>query len=166
MQKNIYLCDMEKEFVIYSLALRMKKLGYNGSCFAFYQVENFEEKPCGVDDRDEYIRTGFATCKNSEIPEHFTSAPTYSQAFRWFREKYDFSHSISKTYRGQYMPYVNGEELLDMDTEKKVDDNVIDDFGYKWLYDSYEEAETACLQKLIEIVEQTNAEMTEHGVYK
>jgi len=60
---------MEKEFVIYSLALRMKKLGYNGSCFAFYQVENFEEKPCGVDDRDEYIRTGFATCKNSEIPE-------------------------------------------------------------------------------------------------
>ena len=59
---------MEKEFVIYSLALRMKKLGYNGPCFAFYQVENFEEKPCGVDDRDEYIRTGFATCKNSEIP--------------------------------------------------------------------------------------------------
>jgi hypothetical protein len=33
-------------------------------------------------------------------------------------------------------------------------------------YDSYEEAELACLEKLIKIVEQTNAEMTEHGVYK
>jgi hypothetical protein len=146
MQKNIYLCDMEKEFVIYSLALRMKKLGYNGSCFAFYQVENFEEKPCGVDDRDEYIRTGFATCKNSEIPEHFTSAPTYSQAFRWFREKYNIHIRIEKYDETKW--WANWGSWTSE------------------VYDSYEEAELACLEKLIEIVEQTNAEMTEHGVYK
>jgi hypothetical protein len=146
MQKNIYLCDMEKEFVIYSLALRMKKLGYNGPCFAFYQVENFEEKPCGVDDRDEYIRTGFATCKNSEIPEHFTSAPTYSQAFRWFREKYNIHIRIEKYDETKW--WANWGSWTSE------------------VYDSYEEAELACLEKLIEIVEQTNAEMTEHGVYK
>jgi hypothetical protein len=151
---------MEKEFVPYELALKMKQLGFDEPCLGHYQ------------DRDETTLHGaVATSKNvyfsiGETNKGFivrnspisncVLAPTYSQAFRWFREKYDFSHSISKTYRGQYMPYVNGEELLDMDTEKKVDDNVIDDFGYKWLYDSYEEAETACLQKLIEIVEQTN----------
>jgi len=102
MQKNIYLCDMEKEFVIYSLALRMKKLGYNGSCFAFYQVENFEEKPCGVDDRDEYIRTGFATCKNSEIPKHFTSAPTWQQAFMWLIPQIDGEFKVCLGENGWY----------------------------------------------------------------
>ena len=128
---------MEKEFVIYSLALRMKKLGYNGSCFAFYQVENFEEKPCGVDDRDEYIRTGFATCKNSEIPEHFTSAPTYSQAFRWFREKHGYWSYIKEATKGTCRFYI---EKFD---EKFFNSDIID---------SYEEAELACLEKLIKIV--------------
>ena len=156
MQKNIYLCDMEKEFVIYSLALRMKKLGYNGPCFAFYQVENFEEKPCGVDDRDEYIRTGFATCKNSEIPEHFTSAPTYSQAFRWFREEY--------TTKGWVTPIVNVDGFSDIHEARiHQEESSVLVLGN---YDSYEEAELDCLEKLIEIVEQTNAEMTDHGVYK
>ena len=149
---------MEKEFVIYSLALRMKKLGYNGSCFAFYQVENFEEKPCGVDDRDEYIRTGFATCKNSEIPEHFTSAPTFQQAFRWFREKYDLTISIKRNRK--YKTVKRYEVTIDASTDDKFDI-----FGMDY-YDSYEEAELACIEKLIEIVEQKNAEMTDHGVYK
>jgi len=130
---------MEKEFVTYELALRMKQLGFDEPCFGFYDGWD-NNKAIG----------GNYPC------DGINSAPLFQQAFRWFREKYDFSHSINKTYRGQYMPYVNGEELLDMDTEKKVDDNVIDDFGYKWLYDSYEEAELACLKKLIEIVEQKN----------
>jgi hypothetical protein len=129
---------MEKEFVTYELALKMKQLGFEEPCLACYY--NAGEKL----DIDEYVRHG----------QYTVLAPLFQQAFRWFREKYDFSHSINKTYRGQYMPYVNGEELLDMDTEKKVDDNVIDDFGYKWLYDSYEEAELACLEKLIKIVEE------------
>ncbi len=125
---------MEKEFVIYSLALRMKKLGYNGSCFAFYQVENFEEKPCGVDDRDEYIRTGFATCKNSEIPEHFTSAPTWQQAFKWFREKYNIHIRIEKYDETKW--WANWGSWTSE------------------VYNSYEEVELVCLKKLIEMVEQ------------
>ena len=148
---------MEKEFVIYSLALRMKKLGYNGPCFAFYQVENFEEKPCGVDDRDEYIRTGFATCKNSEIPEHFTSAPTYSQAFRWFREEYKF-HAEIRSYTAKYFTIII-QELKDIV-------RYLEYGGIDLKFNTYEEAELECLEKLIEIVEQTNAEMTDHGVYK
>jgi hypothetical protein len=156
MQKNIYLCDMEKEFVIYSLALRMKKLGYNGPCFAFYQVENFEEKPCGVDDRDEYIRTGFATCKNSEIPEHFTSAPTWQQAFRWFREKYDLEYAIipesesglklkERVYNVCIFRFIMNLNVLPEILRK---DGKILRFMYR------DNAEKYCLQKLIEIVEQ------------
>ncbi len=147
---------MEKEFVIYSLALRMKKLGYNGPCFAFYQVENFEEKPCGVDDRDEYIRTGFATCKNSEIPEHFTSAPTFQQAFRWFREKYELHSFI--------IPLIDEVGFVyKYQARVHTKESAVEIIGE---FETHEEAELTCLEKLIEIVEQTNAEMTEHGVYK
>lgn len=138
---------MEKEFVIYSLALRMKKLGYNGPCFAFYQVENFEEKPCGVDDRDEYIRTGFATCKNSEIPEHFTSAPTWQQAFRWFREKHELIGHVRESWSFdkilEYVSQINGTFVNHGMFDKPVN-----------RFETYEDAELVCLEKLIEIVEQ------------
>ena len=124
---------MENEFVDYNLALRIKQLGFDKPCLAFYQVENFEEKPCGVDDKDEYLRTGFATCKNSEIPEHFTAAPTWQSAFAWFREKY-----------GVYM------------VPKKYDETK---WWVEWgswtskVCESFEEAQQACLEKLCEIVE-------------
>jgi hypothetical protein len=56
------------------------------------------------------------------------SAPLYQQAFRWFREKYGLHHNISN-----------------------------DKFGYytnEGKFDTYEQAELACLRKLIEIVKQ------------
>jgi hypothetical protein len=65
-----------------------------------------------------------------EDPDVFISAPLYQQAFRWFREKY-------------------GIHI----TPKKFDTTTwIADWGY-WespVYYSYEEAELACLIKLIE----------------
>ena len=54
-------------------------------------------------------------------------APLYQQAFRWFREKYDLFISI--------MHYENGYSINDLRR-----------------FNTYEEAELACLKKLIEIV--------------
>ena len=124
---------MEKEFVIYSLALRMKKLGYNERCImhwwkgklSYYQMGDFS-------------------------PTH-TSAPTFSQAFRWFREKYALDS------------YIRPNVVIDV--PKTYQFNIDDNTDDIW-YGTYEEAELACLEKLIKIVEQTNAEMTDHGVYK
>ena len=68
------------------------------------------------------------------LPERFrsTKAPLYQQAFRWFREKHKLYSPITDNGLGQY------------------------DFRVKheWcgrVYDTYEEAESACLDKLIEI---------------
>ena len=64
------------------------------------------------------------------------TSPTFSQAFRFFREKYDCYHTIqrNKKYVGiSYTSVVNFN---------------IDEF------DTYEEAELACLIKLIEIVKE------------
>ena len=147
---------MENEFVDYNLALRIKQLGFDKPCLAFYQVENFEEKPCGVDDKDEYLRTGFATCKNSEIPEHFTAAPTWQSAFAWFREKYKLNGEIN------HLPNVEKYGVITADmTIKPKDLSKNENFerGFKVTnnfakYNTYEKAQEACLEKLIEIVEQ------------
>jgi hypothetical protein len=56
------------------------------------------------------------------------SAPLYQQAFRWFREKYGF---VNETY-------------IPLFITKRISVNG----------DTYEEAELACLRKLIEIVNQ------------
>ena len=115
------------EFVPYELALELKQLGFDEPCFGGYysnqdNVNLWFFKEAKNSDRDERVREGFAT------------APTYSQAFRWFREKYNCHHTINlnKKYVGiAYSSVVNFS---------------IDEFN------TYEEAELACLRKLIEIV--------------
>ena len=60
------------------------------------------------------------------------SAPTFSQAFRWFREKYGLDNAVLK-------------DRFVIETEEDLPNWY---YGFK----SYEEAELACLRKLIEIV--------------
>ena len=123
---------MEKEFVPYELALRMKALGYDNPCFGYY-----DENDLSI----EFIRNGniFKETEDSIYFKENTSclAPTFSQVFRWFREK---GYLISFSSH----------------------DDRIHDFYIKWqpsksilsdTYDTPEEAELACLDKLIEIVE-------------
>jgi hypothetical protein len=61
-------------------------------------------------------------------------APLYQQAFRWFREKYGLKSSISYSM---------------------LDDNnwyfQFDKSGIEYGFKTYEEAESECLDKLIEI---------------
>lgn len=133
---------MEKEFVPYEFAVLLKHLGFNEPCFAFYQREYAEVTPTMVDDNEQYKLTGFRTCKNSEIPEHYVSAPLFSQAFRWFREKYelfsscDISNFADKTYGYVITSPIPPHYLHNVHNLK-----------------SMEEAEIACLTNLIEIVE-------------
>jgi hypothetical protein len=69
-----------------------------------------------------------------EDPDVFISAPLYQQAFRWFREKYGIHIAPNK-----------------FDTT-----TWIAEWGY-WeshVFETYDEAELACLIKLIEIAKQ------------
>ena len=72
---------MKNEFIPYEQALALKGLGFDELCFGGYysnqdNVNLWFFKEAKNSDRDERVREGFAT------------APTYSQAFRWFREKH------------------------------------------------------------------------------
>jgi len=112
---------MNKEFVPYQQALELKELGFDEPCLAYYNVNN------------ELTFTSIVSQNTNSFwlanPNNITSAPLYQQAFRWFREKY-------------------GIHI----TPKKFDTTTwIAEWGY-WespVCYSYEEAELACLNKLI-----------------
>jgi hypothetical protein len=119
---------MEKEFVPYELALRMKQLGFDEPCLGkFYYNE---------------LEIGGNWCNNDfkEDGDIFISAPLYQQGFRFFREKYNLKSCIM--FR------------TSMEDDKEYYDWLIK--GQEVVYRHFntpEEAELACLTKLIEIVE-------------
>jgi hypothetical protein len=118
---------MEKEFVPCELALKLKQLGFNESCFGVYD-----------DDKTFHEIKSFYSINFSNNIEGRILAPTFSQAFRWFREKYDLHGAVRKR---------NGNGNIYF--EKIFDEDVLQNGPF----DTYEEAELACLDKLIEIVE-------------
>jgi hypothetical protein len=117
---------MIKEFVPYELAWELKHLGFDEPFFAYYH--NLGSTQLVVSKRD-------LRADNNDGIEYCV-APTYSQAFRWFREKYALCIVI-----------------------KPIDDKNLE-LGFNLLknglmmgsYLTHEDAELACLQKLIEIV--------------
>lgn len=130
---------MEKEFIPYKQALALKELGFDEPCLGCY-----------------YKDKTFAYHPDSDV---FANAPTFSQAFRWFREKYNISHSIDwmtrslKLYSGYYVHFrginntkINQDNYIVLNDELPLE-------GYR-VYETYEEAELECLKKLIEICNQ------------
>ena len=165
---------MEKEFVPYELAVKLKKLGFDEPCLL--HVTHYGEMK---ETRSSlWMLNGYlAECNDDEkitidyeFPNHPSNKeeywqeiniPTFSQAFRWFREKYHLEGEISKRYRWS----VNAPNPDETFYQWGIFDFTIGRKNYiVWLagYDadkgekactSYEEAERACLDKLIEIVE-------------
>jgi hypothetical protein len=116
---------MEKEFVPYELALRMKQLGFDESCFMYWwKGEN------------EYI---LADLIDGEARTNDFKAPLYQQALRWFREKHKYCSYIKESSKERYRFYI---------------EKFKEKYYTSAAYSTHEEAEAACLDKLIEIVEQ------------
>jgi hypothetical protein len=127
---------LEKEFVPYEPSLALKELGFDEPCFGGYDMETLKLWIGYLNDGEQFNR------------EYYYPAPTFSQAFRWFREKYNIDAWVQ--------PFV---------TEKSNGTLFLPDESYSYyifkdgvfvadkvdLFDP-EEAELACLKKLIEIV--------------
>jgi hypothetical protein len=111
---------MEKEFIPYELAVKLKALGFNEPCFAFFNGIHLSFSR--FDTLGELLDIGKCI-----------EAPTYSQAFRWFRDKYNIHIRIEKYDETKW--WANWGSWTSE------------------VYDSYEGAEEICLEKLIEIVE-------------
>jgi hypothetical protein len=139
---------MNKEFIPYTEALALKELGFDEPCLAHWYNETptNSEGQCLV-----YYKKPWDNQKiiNGVIRDYYF-APTYSQAFKWFREKYRLQPSVNSFCFEEYSFVIMGSrnEILYPIHHKLLND------GKKnpWEFDTYEEAELACLKKLIEIV--------------
>jgi hypothetical protein len=116
---------MNKEFIPYEQAVELKELGFDESFLGYYR---------NVD------RSLFTNNKVVD-PFYDTIAPLYQQAFRFFREKYGIFGNV--TYMQEFNYVFNIGNIPDCDY-----------LSYGQDYNTYEEAELACLKKLIEIVKE------------
>jgi hypothetical protein len=120
---------MNKEFIPYEQALALKELGFDEPCLMFYRGN----------DKELVYAEYYGRFKNSSYVDKTTvSAPLYQQAFRWFRDEHGMSGSIQIEHDAyQWSIFEEGE------TSGLASDN--------WDGTDYEEAELACLEKLIEM---------------
>jgi len=128
---------MEKEFVSYEIALKLKELGFNEPCLTYYyELTSNLRTHLAIDVRNAWTYSG-----NKKLG--FTLAPLYQQAFKWIREKHNIDISINTIY-SKYNENTIKQYSGVIDT-KTMYTNV----GF---YDNYEEAQLAGLQKMIEII--------------
>jgi hypothetical protein len=125
---------MTKEFAPYDRALKLKHIGFDEPCISHYTAY-------GKFSNDYSAPRKY----NSEFElGSYISAPTFSQVFRWFREEYNQHSFIELVFedeiRFDYVLYVNEDE----------DDCI--DYG-DGPFETYEDAELALLDKLIEVAE-------------
>ncbi len=135
---------MEKEFVPYELALKLKELGFDEECFSYYDLNN---KP-----------NFFGSDNLMDTHCVQVNRPTYSQAFRWFREKYGLVIEPCVPFQRLYSTEEDHFEILEFGYRIYSFDQFRGGLRDKIEWDGYdnsneEEAELACLEKLIEIVE-------------
>ena len=132
---------MNKEFIPYEQALALKELGFDEPCFGYYVIENHYSEKKGdfksVNIIDGYVGYGSYSALSSRT--HRMLAPLYQQVFRWFREKHNLDCNVATYALNRPKEY---HWLISWTNEAK---------GHG-LSKTYEEAEQACLDKLIEIV--------------
>lgn len=123
---------MIKEFVSYEMALSLKELGFDEPCFTYYyNITGKLRTNISIDIDDIWIS---GSIKKLGI----TLAPTLSQAFRFFREKYRLEGAI---YR---LNFKWASQVFNIETSTYC-------FKHE-LFETYEMAEINSLQKIIKIV--------------
>ena len=133
---------MEKEFIPFELAVKLKALGFDEPCQLGWYLPHSEIA----------IKAGVEPNYWQLIPTHpllnQIAAPLYQQAFRWFREKHYLISSIYQLSVNVKSGLSSFEYMID-----KLNNLGLSQFIEDFPYNTYEEAELECLKKLIEIVE-------------
>ena len=143
---------MNKDLVPYQPSIDIKELGFDEPCFVYWVYDGVEITYSTSHNKSGWSIIGF---KNSQMLKKagLCTSPTFSQAFRWFREKHNLMFQIFYLRNGNYAVLIHRTTPEYMDLIDQVNpssgcvDEVVDCY-------SYEEAELECLLKLIEIVKQ------------
>jgi hypothetical protein len=118
---------MNKDFLNWALTNKLHNIGYDGYTHMW------------IDYEEDII--------NDNTAELIGAKPAIlcSTAFRWFREKYNLKSWIQEHTSDTFIYEIRPHVLSDYKQ------------GETYVYTNYEEAELACFDKLIEIVEQNES---------
>jgi hypothetical protein len=127
---------MHREFVPCEQAAQLKELGFDELCFSYYKNNQSSEVL-------EAVKNSEMRNVNNEVDDYI-SAPTFSQALKFFRENCGLyaqtpSTCVDDVERAYYISPIY-DEL----------DNIA--FESEDLFNTYEEAELSTLKSLIELV--------------
>ena len=142
---------MNKEFVNYDIALELKELGFDEPCFAMWTTGLTEFETSNVSpprifsSKFKLNDTQSCTSYINNLKYFGTAAPLYQQVFRWLLDKHNLYGIIipTVTMDWTFKTMTVAQDMVEVPPYNHVD--ACD-------YSSREEAELACLIKLIEIV--------------
>ena len=150
---------MEKEFLPYNLALELKELGFKEECFGFYEsLKKIGDSYCfnnysmwdgisqNISESDDY-HLYITLNELYGYYDNILRAPTWQQAFDWFREKYYMEGHPHISYN--LPPKATWGYSIQTSEPKHIK-------SLNSHYSTYEEARQACLEKLIEIAKEQN----------
>lgn len=131
---EIFLVPQEQSLVL-------KELGFDKKCWGVWVNGRFEP-------RYKSKNSTFNPClKLDKRNVDYCTAPTFEQAFDWFREKgfectisHHIPEMIERGHGDKYVGYIWKQDLSPR-------------IPFSGFYSSYPEARQACLEKLIEITE-------------
>ena len=134
-----------KDFIPYEQALELKELGFDEPCLGRHY---YKESYPMLNPNSGEIELVFEFGQYVNQTEVTILAPLKQQAFRWFREKHGICSWIQRLYNEYGNPYytIIHEYKTDLLSRNHT---VVANLKE---YNTYEEAEQACLDKLIEIV--------------
>jgi hypothetical protein len=129
---------MKKHFATYNQSLALKESGFDEPCIMYID----DEEDLINDDTAEWIRA--------------VKCPLKSQVFEWFRKNHKLRHNVMDFIdditgiEWDYEIATIGTDLDESGNYIPLIDYSIDDETRK--FKTYEEAESACIDKLIEII--------------
>jgi hypothetical protein len=133
------------EFIPYTQALELKQLGFNEPCWAWYNIPDEDVRYCYSEGRSPITNIQEEwDAKIDGKPVENIGLPTFSQAFKFIREKYNLIGLVEGGYD-------NGKNIFTYVIWEGFKDIITDDY-----FETPEEAELECLNELIKMVKEKN----------
>ena len=131
------------EFIPYTQALELKQLGFNEPCWAWYNIPDEDVRYCYSEGRSPITNIQEEwDAKIDGKPVENIGLPTFSQAFKFIREKYNLIGLVEGGYD-------NGKNIFTYVIWEGSKDIITDDY-----FETLEEAELNCLNELIKMVKE------------
>ena len=136
---------MEKHFATYNQALALKDLGFDEDCLGRWLAITEWEKPTG----EIKLQLGV---KVEDYDKNQCLAPLKSQVFEWFRDNHQLFYNIETNCSQISFEWGFDYTIFDKGKDKWLSTEPQNGPPGETTYKTYEEAESASIDKLIELV--------------